>query len=131
MSLSDSIGDCITRIRNAQLALHKNTPVSYSRMNEAILKILKNEGFITNYDKIVSHKVPAFIITLKYYNREPVISNISRISKPGCRRYSQYKDMSKACNGLGIFIISTSQGVMTDHNAHKLKIGGEVLCHVF
>ncbi len=75
--------------------------------------------------------IPSFVVKLKYYERSPVISDIVRVSKPGCRCYSKYKDISKAYNGLGIFIISTSKGVMTDYDAHKLKFGGEILCLVF
>lgn len=131
MALSDSIGDFLTRIRNAQLAMHRTTRVLFSKMNSSILDILKNEGYILDYQKEVVDSIPCFIVKLKYYNRLPVISNIQRISKPGCRRYSKYKDISKAYNGLGIFIISTSKGVMTDYDARKLNVGGEILCRVF
>ncbi len=130
MALSDSIGDFLTRIRNAQLAMHRATRVLFSNMNSSILEILK-EGYILDYEKQVVDNLPSFIVKLKYYEKSPVISDIVRVSKPGCRRYSKYKDISKAYNGLGIFIISTPKGVMTDYNAHKLKVGGEVLCRVF
>ncbi|BET31686.1 MULTISPECIES: 30S ribosomal protein S8 [Wolbachia] len=131
MALSDSIGDFLTRIRNAQLAMHRATRVLFSKMNSSILEILKEEGYILDYEKQVVGNLPSFIVKLKYYEKLPVISDIVRVSKPGCRRYSKYKDISKAYNGLGIFIISTPKGVMTDYNAHKLKVGGEVLCRVF
>ena len=131
MALSDSIGDFLTRIRNAQLAMHKTTKVLFSKINSSILEILKNEGYIFDYQKEVGNNIPYFVVKLKYYNRLPVISNIERISKPGCRHYSKYRNICKAYNGLGIFIISTSKGVMTDYDAHKLKVGGEVLCRVF
>lgn len=131
MALSDSIGDFLTRIRNAQLAMHRTTKILFSKVNSSILEILKNEGYILDYEKEVVGNIPHFIVKLKYYNRLPVISNIERISKPGCRCYSKYKNISKAYNGLGIFIISTSKGVMTDYDAHKLKVGGEILCRVF
>ncbi|MDG7055885.1 MAG: 30S ribosomal protein S8 [Wolbachia endosymbiont of Meromenopon meropis] len=131
MALSDSIGDFLTRIRNAQLAMHRTTRVFFSKVNSSILKILKDEGYIFDYHKEIVEEIPSFVVRLKYHERSPVISNIVRISKPGCRRYFKCKEINKAYNGLGIFIISTSKGVMTDYNAHKLKIGGEVLCRVF
>lgn len=131
MALSDSIGDFLTRIRNAQLAMHRTTRVLFSKVNSSMLKILKDEGYILDYQKEVVGNVPFFVVKLKYYERSPVISDIVRVSKPGCRRYSKYKDIAKAYNGLGIFIISTSKGVMTDCDAHKSKVGGEILCRVF
>lgn len=131
MSLSDGIGDFLTRIRNAQLAMHRTTRVLFSKVNSSILEILKEEGYILDYKKEVENNILSFIVKLKYYDRSPVINDIARVSKPGCRRYSRYKDISKAYNGLGIFIISTSKGIMTDYNARNLKVGGEVLCRVF
>ncbi|WCR58249.1 30S ribosomal protein S8 [Wolbachia endosymbiont of Ctenocephalides felis wCfeJ] len=131
MALSDGIGDFLTRIRNAQLAMHKTTRVLFSKVNSSILKILKDEGYILDYQKEVVGNIPSFVVKLKYCERLPVISDIVRVSKPGCRCYSKYKDIARAYNGLGIFIISTSKGVMTDYNAHKLKVGGEILCRVF
>lgn len=131
MSLSDGIGDFLTRIRNAQLAMHRTTRVLFSKVNSSILEILKDEGYILDYKKEVENNILSFIVKLKYYDRSPVISDIARVSKPGCRRYSRYKDISKAYNGLGIFIISTSKGIMTDYNARNLKVGGEILCRVF
>ncbi|QOD38013.1 30S ribosomal protein S8 [Candidatus Wolbachia massiliensis] len=131
MALSDSIGDFLTRIRNAQLAMQRTTKVLFSKVNSSILEILRDEGYILDYQKEVVDNIPSFIVTLKYHEKSPVISDIVRVSKPGCRCYSKYKNITKAYNGLGIFIISTSKGVMTDYNAHKLKVGGEVLCRVF
>ncbi|MDN5248017.1 MAG: 30S ribosomal protein S8 [Wolbachia endosymbiont of Tyrophagus putrescentiae] len=131
MALSDSIGDFLTRIRNAQLAMHRTTKVLFSRMNSSILEILKNEGYILDYQKEMVEKIPCFVVKLKYYNKLPVINDIVRVSKPGCRHYSKYQNICKSYNGLGISIISTSRGVMTDYDAHKLKVGGEVLCRVF
>ena len=131
MILSDTVGDFLTRIRNAQSARHKTTKVLFSKINSSILKILKDEGYITDYNKEITGKVPYFNVKLKYHNNSSVINNIVRVSKPGCRCYYQYKNISKAYNGLGIFIISTSKGVMTDYDACKLKVGGEVLCRVF
>lgn len=131
MSLSDGIGDFLTRIRNAQLAMHRTTRVLFSKMNSSMLGILKEEGYILDYKKEVKNNILSFIVKLKYYDRSPVINDIARVSKPGCRRYSRYKNISKAYNGLGIFIISTSKGIMTDYNARNLKVGGEILCRVF
>jgi small subunit ribosomal protein S8 len=131
VSLSDGIGDFLTRIRNAQLAMHRTTKVLSSKVNSAMLEVLKDEGYIADYQKEVIENIPSIIIKLKYYDRLPVIKDIVRMSKPGCRHYSKYKDISKAYDGLGIFIVSTSKGVMTNYNAHKLKVGGEVLCRVF
>ena len=131
MALSDSIGDFLTRLRNAQLAKHRTTKVLFSKVNFSILEILKNEGYILDYQKEIEGSISYFIVKLKYCNRLPVINDIARISKPGCRYYSKYKNISKAYNGLGIFIISTSKGLMTDYDAYKLKVGGEVLCRVF
>ncbi len=131
VSLSDGIGDFLTRIRNAQLAMHRETRVLFSKVNSSILKILKEEGYILNYEKQESDSIPSLVVQLKYYDKSPVINDIARVSKPGCRYYSKCKDISKAYNGLGIFIISTPKGVMTDYNARRLKVGGEVLCRVF
>ncbi|QKX01600.1 30S ribosomal protein S8 [Wolbachia endosymbiont of Cruorifilaria tuberocauda] len=129
--LSDSIGDFLTRIRNAQLAMHRVTRVLFSKVNSSMLKILKDEGYIFDYQKEVMGNVPFFVIRLKYHEKLPVINDIVRVSKPGCRRYLKCKDITKAYNGLGIFIVSTSKGIMTDYNARKLKVGGEILCCVF
>lgn len=131
MSLSDGIGDFLTRIRNAQLAMHRTTRVLFSKVNASLLEILKEEGYILDYQKEGEGNILSIVVRLKYYDRSPVINNITRISKPGCRRYSRYKRISKAYNGLGIFIISTSKGIMTDYKARELKVGGEILCRVF
>ncbi|WP_168463884.1 30S ribosomal protein S8 [Wolbachia endosymbiont of Ctenocephalides felis wCfeT] len=131
MALSDSIGDFLTRIRNAQLAMHRTTKVLFSKVNSSMLEILKEEGYIADYQKEIIDNISYFIVKLKYFEKAPVIKYIVRVSKPGCRRYSRCKDIAKAYNGLGIYIISTSQGVMTDSNARKLKVGGEILCRIF
>ncbi len=127
----DSIGDFLTRIRNAQLAMHRTTRVLFSKVNAVVLGILKNEGYIIDYQKEIIKNSPSFVVTLKYCNKSPVIHNIVRVSKPGCRRYYKYKDVGKTYNGLGISIISTSKGILADHDARKLKVGGEMLCRVF
>ncbi|OEY86427.1 30S ribosomal protein S8 [Wolbachia pipientis] len=111
--------------------MHKTTKVLFSKVNAAILEILKNEGYILDYQKQIIDNISSLSVKLKYHNRLPVIRSIVRVSKPGCRRYSQYKDIGKVYNGLGISIISTSQGIIADHDAHRLKIGGEILCCIF
>ncbi|WP_333023713.1 30S ribosomal protein S8 [Wolbachia endosymbiont of Pentidionis agamae] len=131
MALSDSIGDFITRIRNAQLAMHKKTKVLFSKINLSILGILKEEGYIVDYSKESKGNVSCLIVKLKYYNNSPVVTNIARVSKPGQRYYCKSKNVNKFYNGLGIFILSTSKGIMTDYSARELKVGGEVLCSVF
>jgi small subunit ribosomal protein S8 len=127
----DSISDFLTRLRNAQLAMHRTTKVLFSKVNSAMLEILKNEGYILDYQKEVIGNLASFIVKLKYCNKSAVIHNIVRVSKPGCRRYYKYKAIGKTYNGLGISIVSTSKGIITDHDARKLKIGGEILCRVF
>jgi small subunit ribosomal protein S8 len=103
VALSDSIGDFLTMIHNAQLAMHRTTRVLFSKVNSSILKILKDEGYILDYEKQVVDNLPSFIVKLKYYEKSPVISDIVRVSKPGCR-YFKYKDIPKAYNGLGILL---------------------------
>ncbi len=132
MALSDSIGDFLTRIRNAQLAMMKVVIVPFSRMNYSILKILQNEGYIVSFaENKVRNKIFCFSIKLKYYNSLPVINDIVRVSKPGKRIYFSVKKIPKFYNGLGIIILSTSKGIMSDSHARKLNVGGEILCGIF
>ena len=132
MTLTDPIGDMFSRIRNGQLrALNSvNIPSSNFRMN--ILKILKNEGYIKDYfkEKSKNNKVN-LKISLKYYEGDPVIKEIKRISKPGRRVYSRATSIPKVMNGLGLAILSTPKGVMSDTDARKNNIGGEIICRVF
>ena len=131
MSLSDPIGDMIARIKNAQLRNHKVVELPSSNFKISISEILKNEGYIKDYKINEDKKKPVLSINLKYHSGNPVISTIERISKPGRRIFSRADSIPKINNGLGIAIISTPKGVMTDLDARKQKIGGEIICKVF
>ncbi len=131
MSLSDPIGDMIARIKNAQLRNHKKVELPSSNFKVKILDILKSEGFIIDYKINKDTKKPIVMVDLKYHSGNPVISTIERISKPGRRIFSSAESLPKINNGLGIAIISTPKGVMTDIDARKQKIGGEIICKVF
>ena len=132
MSLSDPIGDMIARIKNAQVRNHKKLELPSSNFKVKIAEVLKNEGFIIDYkvNKKESNKAD-LMINLKYNAGSPVISTIERISKPGRRIFSSAQSLPKINNGLGIAIISTPKGVMTDIDARKQKLGGEIICKVF
>ncbi|WP_339048644.1 30S ribosomal protein S8 [Candidatus Mesenet endosymbiont of Phosphuga atrata] len=124
--------DFLTRIRNAQSAMMKVVEVPFSEMRGSVLKILRDEGYITYFDKKeVKSKIFSFIIELKYYNNMPVIHEIKAYSKPGRRIYSAAKAIPRFYNGLGIIILSTSKGIISDFDARKLNVGGEILCGVF
>ncbi|MDH5488524.1 MAG: 30S ribosomal protein S8 [Rhodospirillaceae bacterium] len=132
MSMTDPLGDMLTRIRNGQMARKSaiTAPASKLRMN--VLDVLKREGYIRNFeDYEVAAGIREIKIELKYHEGQPVIQKIARVSKPGRRVYSKIKDLSNVYNGLGISIISTPQGVMSDAEARKANVGGEVLCQVF
>jgi len=131
MSLSDPIGDMIARIKNAQIRNHKKVELPSSNFKVKILDILKSEGFIIDYKINKETNKPIVLIDLKYHSGNPVISTIERISKPGRRIFSRAESLPKINNGLGIAIISTPKGVMTDIDARKQKIGGEIICKVF
>ena len=129
---TDQIADYLTRIRNAIMAKHKVVDIPSSKMKKEITKILFEKGYILNY-QFEDDKFPAMIkIALKYHPTSKVsaITELQRISKSGLRQYSSAKDMPRVLNGLGIAIVSTSRGVMTDKEARKLNVGGEVLCYV-
>ena len=130
MSFSDPIGDMIARVKNAQARNHKKVELPSSNFKSKIADILKNEGFIKDF-KITNDKKPILRLELKYHSGNPVISNFERISKPGRRIFSSADSLPKINNGLGIAIISTPKGVMTDMDARKQKIGGEIICKVF
>lgn len=131
MPLNDPLGDMITRIRNGQRARLKTitAPASKFRMN--VLQVLKQEGFIRDYEREeIEVGKPEIRIELKYADGEPAIREIKRISTPGRRVYSSIRDLPKVCNGLGVAILSTPQGVMSDIQARESNVGGEVLCSV-
>ena len=131
MSLSDPIGDMIARIKNAQLRNHKKVQLPSSKFKVKIAEVLKSEGYIIDYKVSQESNKPYLEISLKYNSGNPVISSIQRVSKPGRRIFSRAESLPKINNGLGIAIISTPRGVMTDIDARKQKIGGEIICKVF
>ena len=133
MTMSDPIADMLTRIRNANTAKHDTVDVPASKMKLAIADILLNEGYIAKYDIVEDGNFKTIRITLKYGvdKNEKVISGLKRISKPGLRVYANSEELPRVFGGLGTAIISTNQGVITDKEARKLKIGGEVLCFIW
>ena len=130
MSLSDPIGDMLARIKNAQVRNHSKVSLPSSKFKTKIADVLKAEGYIIDY-KINDDKKPLIEINLKYNSGNPVINTIERVSKPGRRIFSSASSLPKINNGLGIAIVSTPQGVMTDVDARKKKLGGEIICKVF
>ena len=131
MSLSDPIGDMIARIKNAQMRNHKKVSLPSSNFKVKIADILKSEGFIKDYKIDNETNKSILLIDLKYHSGNPVISTFERISKPGRRIFSSAESLPKINNGLGIAIVSTPKGVMSDIDARKQKIGGEIICKVF
>ena len=133
MTMSDPIADMLTRIRNANTAKHDTVDVPASKMKIAIADILVDEGYIAKYDLVEDGRFKTLHITLKYGvdKNEKVISGIKRISKPGLRVYANTEDIPRVLGGLGIAILSTNKGVVTDKEARKLGVGGEVLCFVW
>jgi len=131
MSLSDPIGDMIARIKNALMRNHKKVALPSSNFKVKIADILKNEGFIKDYKIDKETSKPVLSVDLKYYSGNPVISTFERVSKPGRRIFSSAESLPKINNGLGIAIVSTPKGVMTDVDARKQKVGGEIICKVF
>ena len=133
MTMSDPIADMLTRIRNANTAKHDTVDVPASKMKTAIADILLNEGYIKRYDIVEDGTFKTIHITLKYGadKNEKVISGLKRISKPGLRVYANSEEMPKVLGGLGIAIVSTNKGVVTDKEARKLGVGGEVLCYIW
>lgn len=132
MSLSDPLGDLLTRIRNGQLAGKSIIDAPASRLHANVLEVLKREGFIRTYsEQEVRPGVKSIRVELKYHDGRPVIRRIDRVSKPGRRVYSKIKDLPRVYNGLGISILSTPRGVMSDAEARAANVGGEILCQVF
>ena len=132
MSFNDSLSDMLTRIRNAHKANKNVTFCLSSNLNTNVLNVLKNEGYIRDYEKIeIREGINKIKIELKYHEGIPVIKKIKRISKPGIRVYSKIKELPKPYGGLGISIISTPKGVMSDQKARANNVGGEILCEVF
>ena len=131
MSLNDPIGDMLARIKNSLLRNHKKVELPSSNFKIKIAEVLKNEGYINNYKVSSEDNKSKLEIELKYNYGSPVISTIQRVSKPGRRIFSSAESLPKINNGLGIAIVSTPKGVMTDIDARKQKIGGEIICKVF
>ena len=131
MSFVDPIGDMITRIRNAQLRALNNVTIPSSKFRARILDVLKQEGYIANYKISSDNKKESLLVDLKYSNGLPVIKEIKRISKPGRRIYAKAGSIEKIQNGLGLAIVSTSMGIMSDNDARTKNIGGEIICRVF
>jgi len=130
--MTDPLGDMLTRIRNAQMRGQKVVSTPASKLRQRVLDVLQSEGFIRGYAEVeLRDGVKELEIELKYYEGQPVIREIKRVSKPGRRIYSSVKDLNPVRNGLGIAILSTPKGVMTDNEARTQNVGGEVLAHVF
>ena len=132
MSLSDPLGDMLARIKNGQLRKKESVVMPASRFRGNVLDVLHREGYIRGFKKVeIENNKNEFEIELKYVDGEPVIKNISRVSTPGRRVYSKIKDLQRNFDGLGISILSTSKGVLSDNEARTEKVGGEILCKVF
>ncbi len=132
MAFNDALSDMLARIKNAHQARKSYTSCYKSKLNSNVLSVLKDEGYIRDFKDIEIRKgINNIQIDLKYYNGTPVIKNIKRVSKPGIRVYSKISDLPKIYGGLGISILSTPKGVMSDNQARKNNVGGEILCEVF
>nr|YP_009293989.1 ribosomal protein S8 [Ahnfeltia plicata]AOM65677.1 ribosomal protein S8 [Ahnfeltia plicata]UAT97233.1 ribosomal protein S8 [Ahnfeltia plicata]UAT97438.1 ribosomal protein S8 [Ahnfeltia plicata] len=131
--VNDTIADMLTRIRNANLAKHQIVQVPATKMTRNIVKVLREEGFIQNFEEIGEGLQTYLLVSLKYKgkNKQPVITALKRISKSGLRVYANHKELPRVLGGIGIAIISTSQGIMTDRQARHYGLGGEVLCYVW
>jgi len=130
MSMSDPIADMLTRIRNGQMAGHAKVVIPASKAKQAIAKVLTDEGFISTFSVNENGGKPELSVDLKYYEGKPVIEMIKRVSRPGLRVYKNKDELPNVIGGLGIALISTSNGIMTDRDARKAGIGGEVICFV-
>jgi small subunit ribosomal protein S8 len=132
MTVTDPVADLLTRVRNANSAKHDFVEAPASKLNMEIVRILQGEGFIRNFEQLKDRRFPTVRIALKYGpKQELVLSDLKRVSKPGLRVYAKRNGVPRVLRGLGVAIISTSRGVMTDREARKLGIGGEVLCYIW
>lgn len=133
MAANDTIADMLTRIRNACMVRHQTTNIPSTKMTRSIAKVLRDEGFIGDFEEVGEGVKKQLVVSLKYKgkNRQPIITSMKRVSKPGLRVYSNCKELPRVLGGIGIAIISTSQGIMTDREARRQKLGGEVLCYVW
>jgi small subunit ribosomal protein S8 len=131
MAMNDPLGDLLSRIRNAQMRNKSSVTTPNSRLRESVLEVLKSEGYIRTYTVTEREGRSEIEIELKYFDGEPVIREIERISKPGRRVYTSVRNLPRINNGLGVAIVSTPKGVMADHDARDANVGGEILCTVF
>ena len=132
MTMTDPIADMLTRIRNAAQVSHETVEIPSSKLKVELAKVLKEEGYITDFEVKAAGKFNVISITLKYdENKKSVITKLQRVSKPGLKTYSKAKNLEKVLGGLGIAIVSTNKGLMTDRKARKENVGGEVLCYVY
>jgi small subunit ribosomal protein S8 len=131
MSFQDPISDCLTRIRNGLMRGKNNVLVPYSKLKHELVSVLISEGYLKSCKKTSFEDKPMIDVELKYYDDSPVIKELKRISKPSLRKYSSASDFDSVKGGLGVYIISTNQGLMTDKDAKAKNIGGEILCEVF
>jgi small subunit ribosomal protein S8 len=131
MTMSDPLGDMLTRIRNAQMRKKTKVTTPGSRLRERVLDVLQAEGYIRGYSQLEDDGKAELEIELKYYDGQPVIREIERVSRPGRRVYASVKNIPRVSNGLGVSILSTPKGVMSDTEARDQNVGGEVLCRVF
>jgi small subunit ribosomal protein S8 len=131
MSMQDPLSDMLTRIRNAQMAGKKRVEMPGSKLKVAVAQVLKDEGYVDGFSATIDGVKPRLAIDLKYYQGKPVIAEINRVSRPGLRTYSGRGELPSVRTGLGVAIISTSRGVMTDRAARAAGVGGEVLCTVY
>ncbi|MBO9997861.1 MAG: 30S ribosomal protein S8 [Cyanobacteria bacterium SID2] len=133
MAVNDTIADMLTRIRNANMARHDTTHVPSTKMTRSIAQVLKDEGFISEYQEVGEGVERHLVVSLKYKgkNRQPIVKMLKRVSKPGLRVYANRKELPRVLGGIGVAIISTSHGIMTDREARRQGIGGEVLCYVY
>ena len=131
MTITDPIADALTRIRNAKLVKHQTVSMPASKLKEELMKVLRNEGYIESYVVEESNGLKNITVTLKYENGKSVITGLQRISRPGLRVYSKAKNMPRVFDGMGIAVISTSKGLMSEKQARNNKLGGEVLCEVW
>ena len=133
MATNDTIADMLTRIRNATPAKHETVAVPVSRMTSSIARVLKQEGYISDIEEVGVGVDRKLVLSLKYQGRQkqPILTMMRRVSRPGLRVYSNHKDLPRVLGGIGIAIISTSRGIMTDREARKQKVGGEILCYIW
>jgi small subunit ribosomal protein S8 len=133
MATNDTISDMLTRIRNATSARNQVTAIPATKMTQNIARVLRQEGYISDFEEVGEGIDRRLMLSLKYKgkNRQPIITKLKRVSRPGLRVYSNYKDLPKVLGGIGIAIISTSKGIMTDREARRQCVGGEILCFIY